>query len=51
MTMSQLSQPSASISARDMGRKGTGPDLTARCVLYEKSGFGVSSAVAAKADA
>src|ERR1019366_2792376 len=34
--MSQLSQPSSSISARDMGRNGAGPKRAAQNLRYEK---------------
>src|SRR3954466_6660852 len=40
--MSQESQPRASISSRDMGRKGAGVNLFAQKGLYEKMSFGSS---------
>src|SRR5271157_2982641 len=38
--MSQESQPSVSISARDMGRKGATPKRCAQNLRWEKSGLG-----------
>src|SRR4051812_31287515 len=40
--MSQESQPRASISSMDMGRKGAGVNLFAQKGLYEKMSFGSS---------
>src|SRR5262245_25347129 len=47
MTISQLSHPSASISARDIGRKGAGTGWPARYLSYEKSGLGESTTATA----
>lgn len=38
--MSQESQPSSSISARVIGKKGAMPKRLAQCLRYEKRGFG-----------
>jgi hypothetical protein len=45
--MSQESQPSASISLRDIGRKGAVPKRLAQCFRHEKRLRGAVAAIAA----
>jgi hypothetical protein len=47
---SHASQPSSSISARDIGRNGAVPNRCAQCLRYENSGFGVSVCIGDRYD-
>src|SRR5580698_1084270 len=49
--MSHASQPSVSISARDIGRNGAVPNRCAQCLRYENSGLAVSLGASLKVSA